>query len=191
MSSSSRIETNPLEYMQFRTRLTGKPPIDWENDVLPEVKNIIAKYVPDITVKLTIRQIYYLLVSSQKIYHEKYDYGTFDSKMTEWREGRTQTKKKGKIAGYRNRNVEIDWGVIEDRARQVKEYDLGYPGPRHYIDTEINNLKQLGYYRRMWTNQPRYVEVWVEKDAMFSVFAPICRKYKVSVQRLQLNYSSI
>jgi len=173
-----------------RPRITGKPPIDWENNVLPEVKKIIAKYIPTMTKQLTIRQIYYLLVSSGVLYHEKHDYGTFDGKMTEWREGKTAIKKKGKIVGYKDRSVEIDWKVVEDRARETTIYDMGFLNSRHYVDWKIDKLKDMGFYKRMWVHQPKYVEVWVEKDAMFSVFSPICEKYRVPLFPCR-GYSSV
>lgn len=177
-------------YLVPPPRMSGKPPIKWEKVVLPEVKKIINKYIPRITKQLTVRQIYYLLVSNKVLYHEKHDYTTFDSKMTEWREGRTPIKKRGKIIGYRERPVELDWQMIEDRARHVYNYDVGFVDIQHYINCKIKSLEEMDYNKRMWLNQPKHVEVWVEKDAMFSVFSPICKKYKVPLYTCR-GYSSI
>lgn len=49
---------------------------------------------------------------------------------------------------------------------------------------DLNNALatwQQSYRRDYWADQPEYVEIWIEKDALASVINPITQKYDVSL----------
>jgi len=177
-----------------RNRKDGKPSIKWERDVLPEVKRIIVKYVPHIVERLSIRQIYYLLARTinprttlSHIYETFGDYQTLDKKLSQWRDGRIRSgSRRGQLS-----TVEIDWKVIEDIGRRELSGDKGFWNPHGYIEDEIKWLKNLGYHKNHWRLfQPRYVELWTEKEALTSIILPYCEQYKVPLIPMR-GYSSI
>jgi hypothetical protein len=66
----------------------------------------------------------------------------------------------------------IDPYKIIDRARQTIGGDDGYANIGEFIHSKIEALKNTDRYtKRMWDNQPQYVEVWVEKDALATLFS--------------------
>jgi hypothetical protein len=46
------------------------------------------------------------------------------------------------------------------------------------------------YRRDIWQDQPTYFEVWLEKNALFGIVEPICKKYGVTLQPIT-GYSSL
>lgn len=121
--------------------------------------NIISQY----NILLTVRQIFYRLVSSGFIQNTINSYKLFDRMITRGRE-------KG----------DIDARSIVDRARQVIGGDYGYASVQDFVSTKISELKDTEQYtRRIWDDQPQYVEVWVEKDALATLFSSIADGYRV------------
>lgn len=74
-----------------------------------------------------------------------------------------------------------------DRSRRVIEnFNESYAIPQQVIDARVKKL--LGtvddYYTKFiprWHDQPNYVEVWIEKDAMASVFETILQDSQVRI----------
>ncbi len=121
--------------------------------------NIMSQY----NMLLTVRQIFYRLVSSGFIQNTINSYKLFDRMITRGRE-------KG----------DIDARSIVDRARQVMGGDYGYASVQDFVRTKISELEDTEQYtRRIWDNQPQYVEVWVEKDALATLFSSIADGYRV------------
>jgi hypothetical protein len=116
--------------------------------------------------RLTLRQLYYQLVTRNAIRNEERSYKIIGKLVSDAR-----------LAGL------IDWDAIEDRVRV----------PR--IPTEFNNLKELvdtainSYRLPRWEGQEYYIELWVEKDALSGVLAPLARKYHVTLM-VNRGYSS-
>jgi hypothetical protein len=131
-------------------------------EVVRAVNEVLSEY----TFRLTIRQIYYRLVSPpyQLFANTPSNYRNFDKLMTKARE-------KG----------DIDWRRIEDRARTTLGGDFGYDNPDEYLETQISVFKECWRYytRRMWDNQDCYIEVWVEKDALATLFSTVASNYRV------------
>ncbi len=133
----------PLQYSQY-VRATN---------------DIISQY----SILLTVRQIFYRLVSSGFIQNTINSYKLFDRMITRGRE-------KG----------EIDARSIVDRARQVIGGDYGYGSVQDFVRSKISELEDTEQYtRRIWDDQPQYVEVWVEKDALATLFSSIADGYRV------------
>jgi hypothetical protein len=116
---------------------------------------------------LTLRQLYYRFIGSNLFP---------DSWIKEWPRGSgVRTKNcqpnydnlgnlivRARLAGL------IDWERIEDRGRNY-ESNSHWNTPREMIQSATE-----WYARNKWEDQPTYVEVWVEKDALFGVIDQIC-----------------
>ena len=117
--------------------------------------------------RLTLRQLYYQLVSRDIIPNEDKQYHTLSHVMKEARMGGL-----------------VDWFLIEDRIRVPK---------LPYWVTDLNNAidDTINAYRLDWMKgQHNYIEVWIEKDALSSVFYRVTQEYGI---RLMVNrgYSSV
>jgi hypothetical protein len=116
--------------------------------------------------KLTLRQLYYQLVSKDWIPNTEKSY-----------------KKIGQILSNARLAGLIDWEIIEDRGRQ----------PRN--PPEYDNLADLveaaihSYRLPRWEGQPYYAELWVEKEALAGVLQPLARQFHVTLM-VNKGYSS-
>lgn len=116
--------------------------------------------------RMTLRQLYYQLVTANVIRNEEKAY-----------------KNLGKLVSDARLAGRLDWDIIEDRVRQPKsppQFDsLG-----DLIEAAISS-----YRLPRMDGQDCYVELWVEKDALAGVLAPIARKYH-AVLMVNRGYSS-
>jgi hypothetical protein len=113
--------------------------------LIEKVNEIIDDYFSQ-GYSLTLRQVYYQLVSRAIIENSERSYKNIGELIS-----------KGRIAGL------IDWDSIEDRTRNLRR--LG-----HWDNVrEIMESAAGGYHIDFWKNQPCYVEVWVEKDALIGI----------------------
>ena len=116
--------------------------------------------------KLTLRQLYYQVVTRNAIPNKENDYKRFGSLISDAR-----------LAGL------LDWEAIEDRVRVPK------------VQNQYDDLKDLveaalhSYRLPRWEGQDWYVELWCEKDAVSNILAPMARKYHI-VQMVNRGYSS-
>ena len=116
--------------------------------------------------RLTLRQLYYQLVVRNVIPNTERAYKSLGSVVSDAR-----------LVGL------VDWDAIEDRIRI----------PRR--PSEFRNLGELVYaalasYRLpRWGAQEWYVELWVEKDALSGVLAPLANEYHVTMM-VNRGYSS-
>lgn len=77
----------------------------------------------------------------------------------------------------------VDWDIIEDRGREPK-----VPGEWDNVDQIVDAaLDQFRLPRR--ADQPRHLELWVEKDALAGVLGPIARRAHVALA-VNKGYSS-
>ncbi len=132
---------------------------------IDECNAIIEEYQAD-GLKLTLRQLYYQLVTKNVIPNEERSYKNLGKLLSEAR-----------LAGL------VDWEAIEDRTRLPKV-------PTEFVDLQELAEGALDAYRLpRWEGQANYVELWVEKDALAGVLAPIARKYHVTLM-VNRGYSS-
>ena len=113
---------------------------------------------------LTIRQIYYRLVANHGLPNTRSSYNGMDQKLTRARE-----------VG------DIDYTRIEDRHRQVLETNGFYEDSEDFYNSLKNYLSNFDYTLSVWNDQPVYVEVWVEKDALSRLIWDIAKEYQVTV----------
>jgi hypothetical protein len=111
---------------------------------------------------LTLRQIYYQLVGKGFIENKVSQYGMLSGLL-----------KHARLDGY------ISWDDIEDRVRTF--HDLtGWRQSEDYIKTSIRRFL-TGYQRDLLQSQNIYPEIWIEKDALSSIFTRVATPYTVPV----------
>ena len=101
--------------------------------------------------QLTLRQCYYQLVARDIIENTEKSYKRIADLLDN-----------GRKAGL------IDWQAIEDRTRQIRGWS-GYESPAAFLKSVSR-----GFMLDLWREQPCYVEVWVEKDALVDVVRKAC-----------------
>jgi hypothetical protein len=132
---------------------------------IEQCNDIIDQYLAQ-GLRLTLRQLYYQLVTKNIIKNEERSYKNLSGLVSD-----------GRLAGL------IDWDAIEDRVRAPK------------MASEFSNLGELvdaalaSYRLPRWAGQENYVELWVEKDALAGVLWPIAREYHVTLM-VNRGYSS-
>jgi len=131
--------------------------------IVSEVNAILAQY----TMRLTLRQIFYRLVSKLVIPNTVSSY-----------------KRLSRILVRAREEGLVDERRIEDRSRQVLGVgDFGYDDFDSFLDERIQRLKDSWKYwfRPLWETQPRKVLIALEKDALSRLFTDVADKYNVNV----------
>jgi len=133
---------------------------------LQQINTIIEEYLRDGYV-LTLRQLYYQLVSRDIIPNKQAEYDKLSTVL-----------KEGRMSGI------VDWSAIEDRMRKP-HIPYYVAGKSEAIADTINQ-----YRLDRQTGQDVYIEVWVEKDALSGVLSRVTDEYHI---RLMVNrgYSSV
>ena len=132
---------------------------------LETINEIIEEYA-DQGYVLTLRQLYYQLVSRDIIPNAKKEYAKLSGLLV-----------KGRMAGV------VDWSAIEDRTRTPF-----VPYWVHNIEDAINDtVRQFRFDRQR--DQDVYIELWVEKDALSGVLKKITSKYHINLM-INKGYSS-
>ena len=133
-------------------------------ETIPVVNEIIGQY----DIKLTVRQIYYRLISDPYVLFEntKSRYTQFDKMLVVARERR-----------------EVDYTSIEDRTREALGGDYGFDNPQEFLKSEIDSFKNCwqDYIMEMWKNQEHKLEIWVEKDALANLINQVAKDFRVLV----------
>jgi len=114
---------------------------------------ILAEHHP-----MTLRQVFYRLVSRQVIENSR---------------GAYQACSKALVAA--RREGLIPWERIEDRLRQPRQVAM-WDGLGHFADTAA-----AAYRRNIWAEQPMRLEIWLEKDALSGIFADALAPYGVTL----------
>jgi hypothetical protein len=105
---------------------------------------------------VTVRQVYYVLVSSQDIYNNDNEYKRV-----------VRILRNARLAGL------INFESIVDDTREAEKTSS-------WNNTEEFLLAALRQYRsNWWRDQDYYVEVWLEKRALRRIFLPITNSYDV------------
>lgn len=133
---------------------------DKQFDKLNKVTTVLKefeKYKP-----LTLRQVYYQLVGKGFIENKVSEYTMLSGLL-----------KHARIDGY------VSWGDIEDRVRAF--HDLtGWGNSQMFIKKSLEHFLS-GYDRDLMQTQDKYIEVWIEKDALSTIFTGIAKRYTIPV----------
>jgi hypothetical protein len=73
----------------------------------------------------------------------------------------------------------ISWHDIEDRVRAFKDL-RGFDNKEDFAEQELEGFLN-GYRRDLLQTQDKYIEIWIEKDALSSVFVKVAKKYTIPV----------
>lgn len=129
-------------------------------DKLNKVKTILTElqaYKP-----LTLRQIYYQLVGKGFIDNNLSQYGMLSGLL-----------KQARIEGL------VSWEDIEDRGRTY--HDLtGWNSSEQFVEASLQSFLTR-YQRDLLKGQKAYIELWIEKDALSSIFTKVAAPYTVPV----------
>ena len=123
------------------------------SEVLGELEN----YKP-----LTLRQIYYQLVGKEFIENKVSEYIML-SKLIKY----------ARIEGY------VGWEDIEDRVRVYHDLTGWFDSDRFVYASLHSFLKN--YQRDLMQTQDKYLEIWIEKDALSSLFTKVAKSYTIPV----------
>jgi hypothetical protein len=115
----------------------------------------------------TARQVHYVLLTKNLIENNLYEY-----------------KRVCKALAVGRKKGIIPWGWVEDRMRIPHTMSM-WDGPQDLIDNAIRVYK-----RDVWETQPTYIEVWIEKDALSSIFSSLVLPYGISLQ-VNRGYASL
>jgi len=123
--------------------------------IIARVNAIIEEYHAQ-GFDLTLRQVYYQFVSRGYMPNSDRNY-----------------KRLGDIVGDARLAGLIDWEAIDDRTRHVREVG-------HWDEPAAIMRSAASSFRLdKWTGQPYRPEVWIEKDALVGVIAPVCSELDV------------
>lgn len=126
--------------------------------LLGEVEAVLDEY-SRLRLTMTLRQLYYQLVSRDVIPNTVRDY-----------------KRLGTLVSKARKLGLISWYAIEDRARNIKS-NTHWTSPQEIIRAAISSYK-IDHWDVQY--QPDFrVQVWIEKEALIGVIAPVCRRYDV------------
>lgn len=126
--------------------------------------------------KRTVRDVYYALEATG-FEAELNQYGhKFAYKFVK------RAVKKGRRHGY------IDPELIVDTSRSAENKPTGYASPEAFLESRIENAWRQ-YAEDPWGTLDTHVEVWLEKQSLASVFAPICREYNVRLEATRGDWS--
>ena len=123
--------------------------------LLEYCNEIIEEYQAE-GLDLSVRQLYYQLVTKNVIENSKQSYNRIKDLLNI-----------GRMIG------EIDWSAIVDRARETSR-NPHWDTPEEYLEDAAE-----WYEIDKWEKQPVYVEVMCEKQALEGILRPICLKLDV------------
>ena len=139
---------------KFREKLQ----LNKKNQAQLEIINEIIEEYADQGYVLTLRQLYYQLVSRDLIPNLKKEYAKLSGLLV-----------KGRMGGV------VDWNAIEDRTR-IPYIPYSVDDIEDAIEDTINQ-----YRLDRQGDQEGYIELWVEKDALSGVLKRITSKYHINL----------
>lgn len=122
-------------------------------ELIDTAKEIMADGYP-----MTVRQVFYQLVSRQVIKNNLGQYHAVSNALVDAR-----------------REGVIPWEWIEDRTRRPRHVSM-WTGLSEFADT-----CKRSYRLNVWDSQAVYLEVWLEKDALSGIFEDVLDLYGVTL----------
>ena len=130
---------------------------DSTRNLLDDMISIIENYEQK-GYRLTVRQVYYQLVSRNIIPNEDLSY-----------------RRTSKVLETARMMGLVDWDTIVDSAR-VRQMRSEFPTIGSFVDAAINSYRCF-----RWDDQDCYLEVLVEKEALAGILEQVTSKYHVSL----------
>lgn len=119
--------------------------------IIDQAVEILTDFHP-----MTVRQVYYQLVSRQVVENNRSRYQAVSDALVDAR-----------LEGI------VPWDWIEDRLRRPRQLPM-WPNVSDFLDSMM-----WRYNRDIWQEQPRQVECWCEKDALSGIFSDVVGEYGV------------
>jgi hypothetical protein len=146
--------------------------VDWKNEFIPIINDILHELARD-GEKPSDRGMWYILVSRypDKISNISSMYSSFDKAITKARKGEYGTESR------------LEEDAFVDNVRQIIDIDDVYRSGYDYIIRGRNYIRHAyqNYTIPRWHKQPNYLEVWLEKDALVSMFESILSDRQVRI----------
>ena len=121
--------------------------------IIEQARQILADHR-----SMTVRQVYYQLVSRQVVENNRNRYQSVSDALV-----------KARQQGI------IPWEWIEDRLRRPRYVSM-------WSDlSEFAEIAVRSYRREVWATQPGYLEVWLEKDALSGLFERVLNRYGITL----------
>lgn len=124
--------------------------------IIAQADEIIAGYAAQ-GYDMTVRQVHYQFVTRNVYKNTQANYNRL-----------AEIVSNARIAGL------IDWGYIKDRGR-VTHLNQGWKSPKEFLGGAAEQ-----YVLNKWLDQPNYIELMVEKQALEGVLAPVCDDWQVA-----------
>jgi hypothetical protein len=124
-------------------------------EFLADVLAVVDRYA-QMGYKMSLRQLYYQMVTEKVIPNQQKYYAKLSKVLSDAR-----------LCGI------VDWDIIEDRTRRPYRKS-NFQGAKELMESAIYSLRLPRHY-----DQENYVELWTEKDALYSVLQPIADDYHV------------
>lgn len=121
--------------------------------LIETAREILSEHHP-----MTVRQVYYQLVSGQVIKNNRSQYQGVSNALVDAR-----------------KDGSIPWGWMEDRLRRPRTVGM-WDDLADFAKTAV-----AAYRRDVWASQSSYVECWLEKDALSGVFENALSPYGVTL----------
>lgn len=121
--------------------------------LIEQAYDILSAFSP-----MTVRQVYYQLVSRQVVENSRSRYQAVSDALRDARLDGT-----------------IPWAWIEDRLRRPRHVAMW----RNLAD--FAETARTAYRRDIWATQPHRLEVWLEKDALSGIFEDVLSEYGVTL----------
>jgi hypothetical protein len=121
--------------------------------ILEAAVSVLGEHHP-----MTVRQVYYQLVSRQVLENRRSQYQALSRLLVSAR-----------LEGT------IPWRWLEDRIRRPRSVSM-WDGLEDFAEAA-----RRVYRRNVWESQRQYLEVWLEKDALSGIFEEVLEEYGVTL----------
>lgn len=139
-----------IKFRQVKLSASNKERLNIINEIIEEYQ--------DQDLVLTLRQLYYQLVSRDIIPNKQTEYSKLSTLL-----------KEGRMGGV------VDWDAIEDRLRKPSS-PASFDSPKEILEAALAQ-----YRRPRMKGQKNYIEVWVEKDALSGVLKRVTSIYGIPI----------
>lgn len=123
--------------------------------MIDRINTVLETYVSQ-GYDLSLRQLYYQLVAANIVVNSERSYKNIGNLVSSAR-----------LAGL------IDWDIIKDRGREMTR-NSHWDSP-----VDILNTAAASFQIDKWEEQPNYVELMVEKQALEGVLEPVCKELDI------------
>jgi ribosomal protein S13 len=162
--SKSELERAPfdkhiLDVMKAATRERRSGSYS-DGEIVSMAAEILRDY-PKLT--FTLRQLYYRAVASKSYPHDKTSYNKFSHALV--------------LGRLRD---QLDYKRMIDMSRPEYLNDPKEPDPAKRLKGSLQELIEE-FNVNAWSEQPTYIEVWIEKEALSRIILPTCKNHNVNL----------